>query len=97
VEIGGEAVTNTIAKIFVVHIYDDADHLHDYYVHRTLDGATRDAAVDVVNGRFEDLDPDDRDLEIKRVIKEAWDEPGVGLRHVRCDAWRAHIDEEVLR
>ena len=80
-------------KVFVVHVYDAADHLHDYYVHQTAEGAVRQAATDVVNGHFEDADPDFFEVEIRRVIDAAYEEPGVGRRHVRCDTWRAHIDE----
>jgi hypothetical protein len=80
-------------KVFVVHIYDAADHLHDYYVHGTREGAIQQAATDVVAGRFENLDPDDYLRETKRVAGEVYEEPGVGRHHVRCDTWRAHIDE----
>ena len=80
-------------KAFVVHIYDADDHLHDYYVHQTVEGAVRQAAVDVVSGRFEDVDPAFFEVELQRVLREVSEEPGVGRRHVRCDAWRAHVDE----
>ena len=80
-------------KVFVVHVYDNADHLHDYYVHQTTEGAVRQAATDVVNGRFEDADPAFFEVELQRVIDAVYEEPGVGRRHVRCDAWRAHVDE----
>lgn len=80
-------------KVFVTHVYDAADHLHDYYVHQTAEGAVRQAATDVVNGRFEDADPDFFEVELRRVIDAAYEEPGVGRRHVCCDAWRAHVDE----
>ena len=80
-------------RVYVTHVYDAADHLHDYYVHQTIDAAVVQAAVDVVCGRFEDADPDFRAVEVKRVVAETYAEPGTGRRHVRCDAWRAHIDE----
>jgi hypothetical protein len=80
-------------KVFVVHVYDAADHLHDYYVHQGAAGAVRQAAIDVVTGRFDDLGHGDFDGEVQRVIEAAYEEPGVGRRHVRCDAWRAHVDE----
>ena len=80
-------------KVFVVHIYDAADHLHDYYVHQTIAVAKRQAAIDVVTGRFEDLGHGDLDGEVQRVIDATYVEPGVGRCHVRCDAWYAHVDE----
>jgi hypothetical protein len=80
-------------KVFVVHIYDAADHLHDYYVHQTIADAKRQAAIDVVTGRFEDLGHGDLGVEVQRVIEKIYEEPGVGRWHVRCDAWRAHVDE----
>ena len=83
-------------KVFVVHVYDAADHLHDYYVHQTADGALRQAAFDVVSGRFENADPDFFEAEVRRVFDAVEIEPGVGRRHVRCDAWRAHVDEMPL-
>jgi hypothetical protein len=57
----------SFSKVFVVHIYDAADQLHDYYVHQTAEAATRKAACDVVEGRFEDLAPGDFDAEEARV------------------------------
>ena len=80
-------------KVFVVHIYNAAGQLHDYYVHQTVDGAMREAASDVVAGRFDDLDPKDFSAEVERVVGEIYKEPGVGRCHVRCDVWRAHVDE----
>lgn len=80
-------------KVFVTHVYDAADHLHDYYVHGTIDAAVHQAANDVVAGRFEDLDQEGREAEVRRVIDATSVEPGVGRRHVRCDAWCAHVDE----
>jgi hypothetical protein len=80
-------------KVFVVHVYDGAGGLHDYYVHRTAEGATHKAACDVVEGRFEGLDPSDFDSEVARVIAAVCKEPAVGRHVVRCDAWRAEIDE----
>lgn len=80
-------------KVYVVHVYDAADQLHDYYVHQSASAAVRQAAVDVVTGRFDDPSGGDFDVEVQRVIDETYEEPGVGRRHVRCDAWRAHIDE----
>ena len=80
-------------KVFVVHIYDSADRLHDYYVHQTVSSAVRAAAIDVVTGRFEDGDPGFFEVELQRVIDATYEEPGVGRRHVRCDSWRAHVDE----
>lgn len=80
-------------KIYVVHIYDAADQLHDYYVHQTASTAVRQAAIDVVTGRFDDLGAGDFDGEVQRVIEAAYEEPGVGRRHVRCDSWHAHVDE----
>ena len=80
-------------KVFVVHVYDAADKLHDYYVHLTIGGAVRRAAEDVVSGRFEDGDPGFFEVELQRVLDAVYVEPGVGRRHVRCDAWRAHVDE----
>ena len=84
-------------KVFVVHIYDPANHLHDYYVHGTRQGAIDQASADVVSGRFENLDPDDYVRETMRVASEAYEEPGVGRHHVHCDAWRAHIDVMPVR
>ena len=80
-------------KVFVVHIYDAADKLHDYYVHQRVDLAVRQAASDVVHGRFEDADPEFVETEFQRVLVEIEIEPGTGRRCVRCDAWRAHVDE----
>ena len=80
-------------KIFVVHVYDAADRLSDYYVHQTAEAAVRRAAADVVSGRFEDLSPGDFEVELGRAIDGTYQEPGDGRRHVRCDAWRAHVDE----
>lgn len=80
------------SKVFVVHIYDATDHLHDYYVCQTATAAVRHAAVDVVEGRFDNADPDFIEVELQRVIGAAYVEPGVGRRHVRCDSWRAHVD-----
>ena len=80
-------------KVYVSHVYDAAGHLHDYYVHQTIDAAVLLAANDVVAGRFEDLDPKDFEAEVQRVIAAVSIEPGVGRRHVRCDSWLAHVDE----
>lgn len=87
-------------KVFVVHVYDNADHLHDnadhlhdYYVHQTASSAVRQAATDVVTGRFENGVPGFFEVELQRVIDAVYEEPGVGRRHVRCDSWRAHVDE----
>lgn len=80
-------------KVFVVHVYDAADKLHDYYVHQTALEAVRSAATDVVSGRFEDGDPGLLEVELQRVIDAVWEEPGVGRRHVRCHSWHAHVDE----
>lgn len=83
-------------KVFVVHVYDAADHLHDYYVCRTVGAAVRQAAVDVVGGRYDDADPDFFESEVDRAVSKVTVEPGVGRRHVRCDSWRAHVDEMVV-
>lgn len=80
-------------KVFVVHVYDAADHLHDYYVHRTVGSAQRQAAIDVVAGCFEDLGAGDFEVEVQRVIEAVREEPGVGRRRVSCDTWHAHVDE----
>lgn len=83
-------------KLYVTHVYDAADHLHDYYVHLTVSGAVRQAATDVVSERFPDLSQADFkafEAEVKRVIAATSLEPGVGRRAVLCDAWRAHVDE----
>jgi hypothetical protein len=80
-------------KVFVVHVYDTTDKLHDYYVHQTVEGAVHQAATDVVSWHIEDADPDFFKAEICRVISAVEVEPGTGRRHVRCDAWRAHVDE----
>lgn len=80
-------------KVFVVHVYDPADHLHDYYVHATLEGASRQAVIDVVAGRFPSSAPDFLEDERVRVSRNIFAEPGVHRRHLRCDGWRAHIDE----
>ena len=80
-------------KVFVVHIYDAADKLHNYYIHQKLDLAVRQAAADVVGGRFEDADPDFFEAEVRRVLAAVDVEPGSGRRHVRCDSWRANVDE----
>jgi len=80
-------------KIFVVHVYDNANKLHDYYVHQAIETAVRHAATDVVSARFEDADPDFFDAELARVIGASYKERICGRQHVWCDAWRAHIDE----
>ena len=80
-------------KVFVVHIYDAADKLHDYYIHQRWDLAVRQAASDVIRGRFEDADPDFIAAEFSRVLAAVDVEPSTGRRHVRCDSWRAHVDE----
>jgi predicted RNA-binding Zn ribbon-like protein len=87
-----EAVTSQ--TIYVTHVYNNADKLHDFYVHQLAQKAVRHAANDVVNGRFENgLDPDDFETELVRVVKEVIVEPKTNRRHVRCDAWHAVIDE----
>lgn len=84
-------------KVYVVHVYDAADTLHDYYVHGSLEGALRQASCDVVDGRFEDADPDFVEAERARVIRAIVAEPATGRHRLRCDAWRAHVDAmEVL-
>lgn len=83
-------------KVFVVHVYDAAGQLHDYYVHATIETAVRDAASGVVAGRFEDLDPQAFDTEVARVAGEIHQEPRVGRCHVRCGAWSAHVDEMLV-
>jgi hypothetical protein len=87
-------------KVFVVHVYDAAAHLHDYYVHAAISSAKRQAAIDVVTGHFEDLGAGDFEVEVQRVIDAIYEEPAVDRWHVRCDAvrlgapgWCAHIDE----
>jgi hypothetical protein len=80
-------------KVFVVHVYDARDQLHDYYVHQTVSPAIRQAAIDVVGGRFGAGDPCSFEIELQRVIDAVYEEPGTGRRHVRCDSWRAHVDE----
>ena len=80
-------------RVFVVHVYDAADSLHDYYVRQTVEGAVRQAAVDVVTGRYGCGNPDFHEFELQRVLREVSEEPGVGRWHVRCDSWRAHVDE----
>jgi hypothetical protein len=80
-------------KVFVVHIYDAADKLYNYYIHQRRDLAERQAAVDVVHGRFEDADPDFIKAELARVLAAVDVEPSIGRCHVRCDSWRAHVDE----
>ena len=80
-------------KVFVVHVYDAAGQQHDYYVHQRIDIAKLRAAEDVVGGRFEDADPDFFEVEVRRVLAAVEIEPGTGRRHIRCDAWRAHVDE----
>ena len=81
-------------NVFVVHVYDAAEHLHDYYVHSLLEGAVLAAATDVVRGRFEDrVVGNDFEVEVRRVVGETCEEHGVGRHHIRCDAWRAHVDE----
>lgn len=82
-----------VTKVYVTHVYDAIGCLHDYYVHGTIDDAVRRAASDVVDGRFEDLDPQDVEVEVFRVIDAIRVEPGVGRHHVRCDPWVAHVDE----
>jgi len=86
-----------LMKIFVVHVYDAADHLHDYYAHQDVAEAKHQAAIDVVTGRFDGLSKEDLDREVQRVIADAYEEPGIGRWHVRCDAWRAHIDDLLVR
>jgi len=78
-------------KIYVVHVYDNADQLHDYYVHGSIESALRRAAEDVVRGRFEEADPVFFEAELARVLDTICVEPG--RWHVICDAWRAHVDE----
>lgn len=84
-------------KVFVVHVYDAADRLHDFYVHGTPEVAVRQAAIDLVAGRFEDADPDFFLSEVNRVVAEADFERPTGRRHVRCDSWHAHVDEMRVR
>ena len=79
--------------VFVVHIYDAADKLHDYFVHGTLEIATNVAATHVVAGRFKDAEPAFYWAEVSRVARAFQIEPGTGRHHVRCDSWSAHIDE----
>ena len=79
-------------KVFLVHVYDAADKLHDYYIHQRVDLAVRQAASDLIHGRFEDADPDFVESEFQRVLAAVEIEPG-GRQHVRCDAWHAHVDE----
>lgn len=86
-----------MTKVFVVHVYDPADKLHDYYVHATPDVAVRQAAIDLVACRFEDADPDFFAAEVNRVVAEVDFERPTSRRHVRCDAWRAHVDEMRVR
>lgn len=83
-------------KIYVVHVFDAAGKLHDYYVHASFEGASRQAACDVVDGRFDDADPDFIQAELARVTRSIYAEPATGRRHVRCDAWHAHVDEMQL-
>jgi hypothetical protein len=80
-------------KVFIVHVYDAADKLHDYYVYQRIERAVQRAAADVTHNRFEGADPDFIAAEICRVLAAIEIEPGAGRRHVRCDSWRAHIDE----
>lgn len=80
-------------KVFVVHIYDAADKLHNYYIHQRPDLAERQAAIDVIQGRFEDADLDFFKAELLRVLAAVDVEPRTGRRHVRCDSWCAHVDE----
>ena len=80
-------------KVFVVHIYDAADKLHNYYIHQRPDLAVRQAAADVVRGRFEDADPDFFEAEFARVLAAVDAEPNTGRRRVRCDSWHADVDE----
>lgn len=79
--------------VFVVHIYDAADKLHDYYVHGTPEIATNRAATDVVAGRFKDAEPAFYWAEVSRVARAVQIEPGTGRRQICCDSWRAHIEE----
>lgn len=88
-----DAAPATFSKVFVVHVYDAGDHMHDCYVHRTASFAVRQAAIDVVCGRYGAGDPCSFETELQRVIDAVYEEPGVGRRHVRCDSWRAHVDE----
>lgn len=80
-------------KIYVVHVYDAADKLHDYYVHGTIEIATNRAATDVVAGRFKDAEPAFYWEEVSRVVRAVQIEPGTGRRQISCDSWRAHIEE----
>ena len=80
--------------VYVTHVYDAANKLHDYYVHLIAKTAVRHAAADVVMGRFGDvIDPDDFETELVRVIDAVTIEPGTNRHRVRCDAWHAQIDE----
>jgi len=82
-------------KVFLVHVYDAADKLHDYYIHQRIDLAVHQAASDLIHGRLEDADPDFIEAEFQRVIAAVEIERG-GRRHVRCDSWRAHVDVDLL-
>lgn len=84
-------------KVFVVHIFDGAGRLHDYYVHDAVENALLQAAADVVGGRFEDADPDFFEAELQRVLSATRVDPKTGRQHVRCDAWGARIDEMQVR
>lgn len=84
-------------KIYVTHVYDNGARLRDYYVHDSVEGAVREAAADVVHGRFPRLEGDDYRKEITRVISTVTIEPGVERRLVHCDMWFAHVDVMLLR
>ncbi len=80
-------------RMYVTHVYNAGNQLHDFYVHQTPGGAVRQAAIDVVRGRFDEAVPNFLGTEIQRVIDAVIVEPESGRRYVRCDAWMARIDE----
>ena len=94
-ELGLRSRIEHAPALFIVHVYNADGDLHDYYVHQTVDAAIRQAAADVVDGRFPGLGPgsNGREDAICRAIAEIDIEPGVCRRHLRCAAWHAHVDE----
>lgn len=82
-------------KIYLVHVYDGAGKLWDYYPCLTLDGALTAAIDAVVAGRFADAEASFREVERRRVLDAIYED--VGRWHARCDAWLAHVDEMEAR
>lgn len=105
--VASEAARSTKpSEIFLVHVYDAADNLIDYYPCQTREAALGQAAADVVAGHhsisdhfnkaFSQTDrrsPEKYSAVTRKTREDAHKEPG-GIRrwHVQCGEWRAHVD-----